>query len=194
MRHIISLIISIFLCAGLSGCTKSDSKIVIEEPVIIGTGTFDNYVLVLEMKEGTYKSVLDPGPTFGANWTGEYELNILDKQNNKTVSSYRLKEWNEPLNFKDFFALNITDYNKDGVFEVLIGQYGGNNYNIYQMYYITEALEIGHYAELGELEITSREMSPRLEVHGGNIIYSLYDNSKGKWVDNKIDMQNIKIN
>ena len=61
------------------------------------------------------------------------------------------------------------------------------------MYYITESLEIGHYAELGELEITSQEMSPKLEVDGGYIIYSLYDNSNGKWVDNKIDMQNIKV-
>lgn len=193
MKHIKLFLASFFVCIGLTGCTQNASAIKIQEPVILGSAFTDKFILILQMYEGTYDSVLDMGPAFGPNWTGKYELIILNKGVNEVVYSYKLKEWSELLNFKENFELNLTDYNEDGIYELLIGQYGSNNYNIYKMYYIKDDLEIGYYAEIGELEISSKELSPRLEVRDGNIIYSVYNISNGVMVDKEISLSRLEI-
>ncbi len=76
---------------------------------------------------------------------------------------------------------------------MLIGQYGSSNYNIYRMYYITEDLEIGCYTEIGEINISDRNMSPVLEAGDGVVTYSYYDNSVGGMITEQIDIGALEV-
>ena len=76
---------------------------------------------------------------------------------------------------------------------MLIGQYGNSNNNIYRMYYITEELEIGCYTEIGELNISSRKMSPVLESGEGVVTYAVYDNSTGGTITKEIDIRMLEV-
>ncbi|MCD8326899.1 MAG: hypothetical protein LUC90_09555 [Lachnospiraceae bacterium] len=87
----------------------------------------------------------------------------------------------------------MTDLNSDGCMEVLIGQYGASNFNLYRMYYIDADLQIGCYSEIGELTISSQEMSPALEVSGDKIVYSFYDNARGEMVTGEIDITALDL-
>ena len=170
-------------------CEEIDFK----RAYVTGGGAFGDYWLKLQMYEGDYNYDHNPGPRQGANWTGKYELVVWDSVKDKAITSYPLEEWQEPLNFLEKFTLNITDYNEDGTYEVLIGQYGGSNYNIYRMYYITEELEIGCYTEIGELNISDRNMSPVLEVGDGVVTYAVYDNSTGGTITKGIDIRMLEV-
>lgn len=66
------------------------------------------------------------------------------------ISKYGLQEWGETLRFGEPFTLNLTDYNIDGTYELLIGQRISDNENSCYMYYITEELQIGCYDNIGE--------------------------------------------
>ncbi|MCD7805784.1 MAG: hypothetical protein LUH19_00395 [Lachnospiraceae bacterium] len=176
-RHIvIFLLILAFSC---TACSKSETDIKVSEPVIMGTGSFGDYVLALRLYEGKYESDYAVGPGFGPNWTGKYELAVMESGSDTVLSRYELTGEEETLCFQESFALQVTDLNADGCMEVLIGQYGTSNFNLYKMYYIDENLQIGYYTEIGELTISSQEMSPALEVSGDKIVYSFYDNAKG---------------
>lgn len=164
-----------------------------EAPVVKGGGQLGDYWLKLQMYEGDYKYDTNPGPHQGSNWTGKYELVVWDSEKDEAITSYPLEEWKEPLNFQESFTLNITDYNEDGTYEVLIGQYGSSNSNIYRMYYITEDLEIGCYTEIGELNISDRDMSPVLESGEGVVTYAVYDNSTGGTITKEIDIRMLEV-
>ena len=175
-------------CFLIVGCAKSAYDVKITEPIIIGKAFYDDYALVLRLYEGEYRTEYSAGPNFGPNWVGKYDLAIIDILSGEVIYNYLLKEWGEELLFKESVALTLTDYNMDGVLEILIGQYGSQNYNTYNMYYITEASTIGYYSEIGTLSISSEDMSPQLEVKNGSIQYPLYDNSS-----NTMNMRNIGL-
>lgn len=95
--------------------------------------------------------------------------------------------------FNESVDLSVTDYNQDGNYELLIGQYASQNVNVYHMYYITKDLEIGHYEEIGEIFISSQDMSPALEVDGEVLKYSIYDNSTGSIITKEIKLTMLTL-
>ncbi|MCD8131765.1 MAG: hypothetical protein LUE16_10930 [Lachnospiraceae bacterium] len=186
-------ILLLVLVLGCAGCGKSEMDIRVEEPIIMGAGYFGNYVLLLRLYEGEYESDYSVGPGFGPNWSGEYELVVMESGSDSVLSRYQLTEWDETLCFQENFDLQVTDLNADGCMEVLIGQYGASNFNLYRMYYIDADLQIGYYSKIGELTISSQEMSPCLEVSGNSAVYSVYDNAKGEWVTGEIDITALAL-
>ncbi|MCD7751118.1 MAG: hypothetical protein LUI10_05190 [Lachnospiraceae bacterium] len=186
-------ILLLTLALGCVSCGRSETGIEVSEPVIMAVGYFDHYCVLLRLYEGEYKSVYEAGPDFGANWSGEYELVVMEAGSDTVICQYPLTEWNETLCFQESFDLQLTDLNADGCAEVLIGQYAGSNYNLYKMYYIDEDGQIGYYSEIGDLAISSQDLSPCLEVSGGSAVYSVYDNSTGSWVTGEIDLEALDI-
>lgn len=161
-------------------------------PIVIGSAYYDNYLIALQMYEGSYESEFILGPNSVSNWSGKYELIIADTVDGKIIKNFDLEDWSETMRFQEQGALNLTDYNCDGILELLIGQYGTTNSNIYHMYYITRDLEIGYFSEIGEIIIDSKELSPILEIKEGMVEYSVYDNSIGCNVIKKIDMKDLE--
>ncbi len=190
--YILLISVSLLLCS--CGSKSKTSGVKIEVPVIMGITTFDNYALALQLYEGEYQSDFSAGPGFGANWTGSYQLAIINCSDNSVVESYKLKEWGESMCFHENVDLKITDYNLDNNYEVLIGQYASQNGNVYHIYYITKDLKIGHYEDIGEIFISSQDMSPELEVADGAVRYSVYDNSVGKLVEKEIKLESLGLN
>lgn len=176
----------------LWGCAEESLHIKVNDPVVIGSAYYDDYCIALQMYEGSYESEFVLGANGVSNWKGKYELIIADTVDGKIVQKFALEDWSETMNFQEQGTLHITDYNNDGILEVLIGQYGTTNFNVYHMYYITPDLEIGYFSEIGELMISSKELSPILEVKDGMVAYSVYDNSVGGYVIQKIDMQDLE--
>lgn len=198
MKKLSLYITSVFIGLFLAGCGAQDvngssQKIDVSEPVILGSAFWEDYALVLRLCEGKYESDYSLGPDFGPNWSGQYELIVLDIYNNTVLSSYRLDEWGEPLCFHETVALNLTDLNSDGCPEVLIGQYACANYNLYRMYYIDKDMQLGYYSEIGALEISSQEMSPQLKAADGKITYPVYDNAKGGIVSKELELSALEI-
>ncbi len=187
------LILLLVLALGCAGCGRSEAEIEVSEPIIMGTGYFGDYVLVLRLYEGQYESDYSVGSGFGPNWTGEYELAVMESGSDMVLSRYQLTEWDETLCFQERFDLQVTDLNADGCMEVLIGQYGASSFNLYRMYYIDADLQIGYYSEIGELAISSQDLSPALTVSGDKIVYDVYDNAKGEWVAGEIDITELDI-
>ena len=77
------------------GSENTTSGVKVEEPVIMGATTFDNYALVLQLYEGEYQSDFSVGPNFGVNWTGNYQLAIINRSDNIVINTYELEEWSE---------------------------------------------------------------------------------------------------
>ncbi len=194
IRYIFTLV---SVCLFFTGCSKNevdaDIDIEVNEPVIMGMAEVNDYVLLLRLYDGQYESVYSVGPDFGPNWIGEYEMVVMDSGSGTVISQYPLTEWNEDLRFQESFELQLTDLNSDGCPEVLIGQYAGSNYNLYKMYYIDEDMQIGCYSQIGDLLISSQEMSPALEVVEDKITYSFYDNISGETVTREIDLSALNL-
>ena len=92
------------------------------------------------------------------------------------------------MTFNSKFKLKVYDYNNDGVYELLIGQYGVSNYNLYNLYYIDEKLGIGKYDDFKEIPISSDDMSPILD----NGYYKYYDNANQEWVEHQIEVPSMR--
>ena len=189
----------LWMCSGVLLCAAILAGIFLikraekPDPVIVGIASLRDYVLTLQLLEGSYETDLQAGPGFGGEWTGQYELVISDSSNSEVINRYTLKEWQEALSFQEQFTLQPVDYNKDGTLELLIGQYGCSNYNFYRMYYITPEQEIGCYDKIGELMISSLEMSPVLEGSNTEVRYSYYNNSVGEMVIGKIPYEDLTV-
>ncbi len=165
--------------------TRTDIKNIVAEAALS-----DQYKLVLQMIDGTVTEDTEPGPFMGINRTGNFALSVVDTVKNETISTYEISDWTEPLRFVGDVELNVTDYNEDGSKELLLGQHGGSNYNIYHMYYITKDFEIGYVSEIGELVISSKEVSPVLEVKNNMLIYQVYDMNSGSFITKEIALSN----
>ncbi len=193
------------VCAILAICLlsnpgNSDGKIIIgegSEPVILGTGFFEEYSIFLQMYEGYYDVDLEPGPFWGPSWVGKCELVILNRYDDTVLSRFDLKDWKEPMLFQEQVTLNVVDYNEDGVFELLLGQYGTQNFNLYHLYQIYEEQEIGnestanpivitYRSDKGDIAMTCKELSPILEYDGKDLQYEVYDNTLSKKIYKKL--------
>lgn len=168
-------------------------KIEVKDDIVIGYADIGDNMLVLQLYDGYYENDFSMGPYRGANWVGNYSL-VIVTPDGKAISEYKLQEWKEPLRFGQSVTLNLTDYNKDGNYEVLIGQRSGSNFNSYYMYYITSDMEIGFYEEIGELLISSESFSPILDLDGNILRFSYYDNMSGETVVKEMDINTLGIN
>ncbi len=150
-----------------------------------------DYILALRMYKGEYHEQYLPGSDSGPNWTGNFKLCIIDTLQDRVIESYPI---NEELTFKKQIGITLKDYNKDGNFDFLIGQYASSNFNIYKMYYITKDFKIGYYNNIGEISVSSKSYSPELEEDDkGNLVYAFYDNSSGKTITKTIDLKMLNI-
>ncbi len=157
---------------------------------LIGMGKAD-YILALRMYKGEYHEQYLPGSDSGANWTGNFKLCIIDTLQDRVVEAYTI---NEQLTFKNKIDIALKDYNKDGNFDFVIGQYVSSNLNTYKMYYVTKDFKIGYYNKVGEFSMSSKSFSPELEPDNrGNLIYSFYDNSSGTTIKKIIDLNLLKV-
>lgn len=194
------LLISMLFCGCNSGSNKKNKEqesIVVKTEVTLGSCTLenmnkDNYLLVLQLYNGEYYEEYLPGSNFGTNWVGKFKLRIIDTIDGKVIDSYELNEWDE-FTIKDKINITLKDYNGDGDYEFLIGQYGSSNFNIYRMYYITKNFKIGYYDKIGEINISNKSYSPEVKVNNiGDIEYSYYDNSIGDTIEKTIDKNLLK--
>ncbi len=196
----IILLISMLIC----GCSSEGNKTNIEQDnisvrteVTLGSCTLDNmnkdnYLLAIQLYNGEYYEEYLPGINFGANWIGKFKLRIIDTIDGRVIDSYELNEWDE-FTIKDKINITLKDYNGDGDYEFLIGQYGSSNFNIYRMYYITKNFKIGYYDKIGEINISNKSYSPEVKVNNiGDIEYSYYDNSIGDTIEKTIDKNLLK--
>lgn len=205
---LIILLISVLLCScngNTTGINKENDKqinakdeIKVKTEMTLASCSLEemnkeNYILALRLYNGEYYEEYTPGSNFGGNWTGKFKLCIIDTLENKVVESYEMQEWDEFL-VKDKFDITLMDYNKDGNYEFLIGQYGSSNIKIYRMYYITKDFKIGYYDNIGEINISNESLSPELKVNSnGKLEYSFYDNSKGDTIQKTIDINLLDI-
>ena len=201
------LLISMLLCScngnELVNKSENDKKnnqqqnIIVKTEVTLGSCSLDNmnkdnYILSLRLYKGEYYEEYTPGSNFGGNWTGKFKLCIIDSLDGRVIDSYEIHEWNE-FTIKDMVNITLKDYNKDGNYEFLIGQYGSSNFNIYRMYYITKDFKIGYYDKIGEINISNKSYSPELKINNEeNIEYSYYDNSVGDMIKKTIDIKLLK--
>lgn len=166
----------------------SSPDIETKDSVVVGSAELGEYILVLRICDGYYEFEHSVGPNQGSNWVGDYELAILETASGKEISKYRLQEWGESMRFGEPFSLNVTDYNSDGIYELLIGQRISDNQGSYYMYYITKELQIGYYDNIGEIIMSSSKKSPVLKVSEGCLQYASYNNSTGEWIQHTIDL------
>ncbi|MCD8326900.1 MAG: hypothetical protein LUC90_09560 [Lachnospiraceae bacterium] len=89
MRKSIFILV-LTLVLSCTACGRSETDIEVSEPIIMGTGYFGDYVLVLRLYEGKYESDYSVGPGFGPNWTGEYELVVMESGCATVLSRYQL--------------------------------------------------------------------------------------------------------
>ncbi|RNB80781.1 hypothetical protein [Brevibacillus panacihumi] len=93
--------------------------------------------IVLAMTDGLYSVEHEPGPFLGPNWTGTFELQLLDDRR-QIVSTARLNESFEELRFQKPFSFQFSDYNQDGHPDFAIGQYASSNVYIYRLFTIID--------------------------------------------------------
>ena len=168
--------------------TVSSSDIKTTDSVVVGSAELGEYILVLRICDGYYEYEHSVGPNQGNNWVGDYELAILEMASGEEISKYPLQEWGEAMRFGEPFPLNLTDYNNDDTYELLIGQRISDNQNSCYMYYITKELQIGCYDNIGEIIMSESKSSPVLSLSEGSLQYAAYNNSIGEWVQHTIDL------
>lgn len=93
--------------------------------------------IVLAITDGHYHVEHEPGPFMGPNWTGEFELQLLDDRR-QIVSTARLNESFEELRFQKPFSFQFSDYNQDGHPDFAIGQYASSNIYVYRLFTIMD--------------------------------------------------------
>lgn len=171
-------------------CVKVSTEVTLGSCPLTGMGKPD-YILALRMYKGEYHEQYLPGIDSGPNWTGNFKLCIIDTLQDSVIEAYPIKE---ELTFKNKIDIALKDYNRDGNFDFLIGQYASSNLNTYKMYYVTKDLKIGYYNKVGEFSISSKSFSPELEPDNrGDLTYSFYDNSSGTTIKKTIDLNLLKV-
>ncbi|EPR07703.1 hypothetical protein [Ruminiclostridium papyrosolvens] len=176
--------------------TESTPGVKVNTEVTLGSCSLNSmgkadYILALRMFKGEYHEQYLPGSDSGPNWTGNFKLCIIETLQDRVIESYPI---NEELTFKNKIDITLKDYNKDGNFDFLIGQYASSNLNTYKMYYVTKDFKIGYYNNIGEFSISSKSYSPELKKDNkGNLTYSFYDNSSGKTITKIIDINLLKL-
>lgn len=158
----------------------------------------------LEMTGGKYFSGADVEPGGGIydnNYQGEYQLRVsnpLLSTQGSTASIYPNVENDfdeSSMNFNGSFDLVFDDYNNDGNPDFILGQWGGSNGSLYNLYTLDKKGVITRLETGGPLYIADHAPSVQLEkLDKTSFSVKYYDNSVGKeltktyiWKDNKFN-------
>ena len=123
-----------------------------------------------------------------------YELCLFDDSEEiNSLNIDKIEDWSQPLVFPKGFEILSKDYDKDGTPEILIGQYGCQNWNLFRMYTVTNDLRLRLKEKIPILTVSVQDFSTVLETEGNKIKYSYYDNAQvfkenGGWVNKEIEM------
>jgi len=147
--------------------------------------------LVLVMTDGQYRIEQEPGPFTGPNWTGTFELQLLDEQRS-ILSSYRLNDSFDELLFQQSFSFAFADYNDDGHIDFSVGQYASSNLFIYKLYTILNGkIEILPMDSKNEFVSSERGYSVLFEQVSPDSFKTVhYDNSVGKYLERVYQWKN----
>ena len=147
--------------------------------------------LVLVMTDGQYRIEQEPGPFTGPNWTGTFELQLLDEQRS-ILSSYRLNDSFDELLFQQSFSFTFADYNDDGHIDFSVGQYASSNLFIYKLYTILNGkIEILPMDSKNEFVSSERGYSVLFEQVSPDSFKTVhYDNSVGKYLERVYQWKN----
>ncbi len=130
---------------------------------------------------GEYLIDPNPGPTYGGNWLGHFQLQIINSTG-KVVSKLSLPDnkYTQPF-FKSKFSFHFADYNGDGNPDFTLGQYFGSNGYVYQLYTIKTAgiFRLPVPAPIFAADIAYSPLFQRVGKNGFQVEF--YDNSKGNW-------------
>lgn len=137
--------------------------------------------IVLAMTDGHYLVEHEPGPFMGPNWTGDFELQLLDDRR-QIVSTIRLNESFEELRFQKPFSFQFADYNKDGHPDFAIGQYASSNVYVYRLFTIIDDNIKELPIEPDQEILSSERVYSILFTKGSNASFEtvFYNNEAGK--------------
>ncbi|WP_103104135.1 hypothetical protein [Brevibacillus reuszeri] len=147
--------------------------------------------LVLVMTDGQYRVEQEPGPFTGPNWTGTFDLQLLDEQRS-ILSSYRLNDSFDELLFQKSFSFAFADYNDDGHIDFSIGQYASSNLFIYKLFTIRNG-KIEHLPMDSKNELVSSERGYSVlfvQVSPDSFKTVHYNNSIGKYLERVYQWKN----
>lgn len=99
-------------------------------------GTSGNRLQLIDVN-GQYTFDPNPGGYQGKNWTGDFQLMLLNKQG-KTISKLDLSsKINASSFYEQFsrkFSFHFADYNGDGDPDAALGQYASSNGYVYKLF------------------------------------------------------------
>lgn len=133
-----------------------------------------------------YEGYLPGGGTYSVNYRGSYRLEVWDREE-KCLCTYPLNEDfdGQAMNFPGEVELSLFDYNRDGLPEFSIGQYGSSSANLYQIYTLDDSGNLlkccaGPVADSSGLENFS-VMFPCIEKDMGKGFYTrVWNNALGR--------------
>ncbi len=156
------------------------------------------YEIDVILKDGFHYYEDDMGPFYGDNYKGIYEI-VLKKDGNIINHLDLSKDWqdkyDDELFFSREFEIELIDYDRDGNYEFLIGQYFSSNLNLYKMYQVnTSKDELIALKDVGYLNFSGYRETEKLTLDDdGNYYVNGYDNSEGKYFKIPILFQDGKI-
>ncbi|USG67392.1 hypothetical protein NDK47_09005 [Brevibacillus ruminantium] len=139
--------------------------------------------MLLAMIDGKYTVEQEPGPFTGPQWTGTFELQLLD-QHQQIIATARLNEAFDELLFQRPFSIQFADYNHDGHPDFAIGQYASSNLYHYRLFTIQDD-KIKELPIKSDRDIISseRDYSVLFAKTGPASFQTVfYDNSVGKYM------------
>ena len=145
----------------------------------------ENQYLRLKMIEGEYYEDLNPGPYMGANWEGDFVLELADEAGNVISQTDLNKVFKEPLIFNSSFEIQFDDYNDDGDIDFTIGQYASSNGKSYKLFTLrkdgtVEELPVKDHYSLFISNTTDFYSTKLTKIDEVTFKIEYYDNSKGE--------------
>ncbi|WP_312113742.1 hypothetical protein [Brevibacillus reuszeri] len=178
--------------ANSSHLTSQTPTILAEAPLDSNmSGNTKAKYLVLVMTDGQYRIEEEPGPFTGPNWTGTFELQLLDEKRSP-LSTLRLNDAFDELLFQKSFSFAFADYNHDGNIDFAIGQYASSNLYTYKLFTIRDG-KIERLPIESDNEIVSSERSYSVlfaQVSPDSFKTVYYDNSLGKYLERVYQWKN----
>lgn len=159
---------------------KSVRNVILAKTQIPGrTGQFLEMVDV----KGQYVDNTIVGPFQGNNWTGQFQLRVVNSTGS-TVSKLSLPDNKfTRLIFMRKFQFHFADYNGDGYPDFTLGQHAGSNGNWYEIFEVKAhgilQLQTKPNAQLFVSEFAYSPLFQKVKPNGFRIKY--YDNSKPGW-------------
>lgn len=132
---------------------------------------------------GEYLIDPNPGPTYGENWLGHFQLRIINSTG-KAVSKFSLPDnkYTQPF-FKSKFEFHFADYNGDGNPDFTLGQYFSSNGYVYQLFTVKPAgifpLPVSAQLFVSDMDFAYSPLFQRVGKKGFQVEF--YNNSKGNW-------------